>query len=120
MLHFLNGSTPSVKALFRRVVIVNQGDATVCGEGGWLWPGQSPGPCTNLRGAYTGGVSFEQLKREVALLSGQEQVELIAYTLRLRHAQDADYRCEVADRLHDADKAHWLTPDEFERRLDTA
>jgi hypothetical protein len=65
-------------------------------------------------------VSLEQLKHEVALLSGPQQAELIAYTLQLRHAQDAEYRREVADRLNDSDPTRWLTPDEFERRLDTA
>lgn len=57
-------------------------------------------------------MSFEQIKREVAL-----QAELISYTLQLRYAHDADYHREVTDRLNDADKSHWLTPDEFERRL---
>lgn len=62
-------------------------------------------------------MSFEQLKREVALLNEQEQAELISYTLQLRHAHDPEYRREVTDRLNDSDKTHWLTPDEFERRL---
>ena len=63
-------------------------------------------------------MSFEQIKREIALLDEQQQAELISYTLQLRYAHDAGYRCEVTDRLNDADKSHWLTPDEFERRLD--
>lgn len=63
-------------------------------------------------------MSFEQIKRAVALLDGQQQAELIAYTLQLRYAQDASRRQEVADRLNDAEPSHWLTPDEFERRLD--
>ena len=62
-------------------------------------------------------MSFEQIKREVALLDQQQQTELISYTLQLRYAQDEDYRREVNDRLNDTDKSHWLTPDEFERRL---
>jgi len=65
-------------------------------------------------------MSFEQLKREVALLSEQEQAELISYTLQLRHAHDPEHRREVTDRLNDGDKTHWLTPDEFERRLGSA
>lgn len=65
-------------------------------------------------------MSFEQLKREVALLSEQEQAELISYTLQLRHAHDPNYRREVTDRLNDGDKTHWLTPDEFDRRLGNA
>ncbi|HUA69328.1 MAG TPA: hypothetical protein VMA13_12335 [Candidatus Saccharimonadales bacterium] len=63
-------------------------------------------------------MSFEQLKEEVALLDNQKQAELIAYTLQLRYAHDAGWRREVADRLNDADKSHWLTPGDFERRLD--
>jgi hypothetical protein len=65
-------------------------------------------------------MSFEQLKREVATLSDREQADLIRFTLQLRHEHDANYRREVTDRLNDADKSHWLTPDEFERRLDKA
>jgi asparagine synthetase B (glutamine-hydrolysing) len=61
-------------------------------------------------------MSFEQLKREIALLSEPEQAELISYTLQLRYAHDANYHREVADRLNDSEKSHWLTPDEIERR----
>ena len=63
-------------------------------------------------------MSIEQLKREVTALSDREQADLIRFTLQLRHEHDAEYRREVTDRLNDADKSHWLTPDEFERRLD--
>jgi hypothetical protein len=62
-------------------------------------------------------VSFEQIKREIALLDEQQQAALISYTLQLRYAHDDGYRREVTDRLNDADKSRWLTPDEFERRL---
>jgi asparagine synthetase B (glutamine-hydrolysing) len=54
----------------------------------------------------------------VALLDDRRHAELISYTLQLRYAHDANYRREVVDRLNDADKSHWLTPDEFEQRLD--
>ena len=62
-------------------------------------------------------MSFEKLKQQVTALSDQEQAELISSTLQLRYARAADYRREVTDRLNDQDKSHWLTPDEFERRL---
>jgi hypothetical protein len=65
-------------------------------------------------------MSLDQLKHEVASLSSQEQAELISYALRLRYAGDPDYRREVTDRLNDSDKSHWLSPEEFERRLDNA
>ncbi len=73
-----------------------------------------------FRSGYLVAMSFEQLKREVASLNNEEQAELIAYTLQLRLANDASYRREVTERLNDADKSHWLTPEEFERRLDKA
>jgi len=62
-------------------------------------------------------MSFEQIKREVALLDQQQQADLISYTLPLRYAHDADYHIEVTDRLNDAEKFHWLSSHEFERRL---
>lgn len=65
-------------------------------------------------------MSIEQLKREVTALSDREQADLIRFTLQLRHEHDAEYRREVTDRLNDADKSRWLTPDEFERRLGNA
>jgi hypothetical protein len=64
-------------------------------------------------------MSLDQLKHEVASLSGEEQAELISYALHLRYAADPDYRREVTDRLNDSDKSHWLTPEEFERRMGT-
>jgi len=63
-------------------------------------------------------MSLEQLKREVASLTGREQADLISYTLKLRYDNDANFRQEVTDRLNDSEKTHWLTPEEFERRLD--
>ena len=76
--------------------------------------------CAGASLGYTSAMSFEQLKREVASLSSQEQAELISYALHLRYAGDLDYRREVTERLNDSDKSHWLTPEEFERRLDNA
>jgi hypothetical protein len=63
-------------------------------------------------------VSLDQIKREVAALSREDQEKLIVYMLQLRHAGDPNYRREVTDRLNDKDQSHWLTPEEFERRLD--
>ena len=76
--------------------------------------------CAGASFEYTSTMSLDQLKREVASLSSQEQAELISYALHLRYAGDPEYRREVTDRLNDSDKSHWLTPEEFERRLDNA
>ena len=62
-------------------------------------------------------MSFEQIKRAVALLDEQQQADLISYTLQLRYAHDEVFHREVNDRLNDSDKSHWLAPDEFECRL---
>ncbi|MBA4147284.1 MAG: hypothetical protein H0X66_04150 [Verrucomicrobia bacterium] len=63
-------------------------------------------------------MSLEQLKKEVASLTGQQQAELISYTLQLRYGKDPEYHREVTLRLNETDKSRWLTPEEFERRLD--
>ena len=76
--------------------------------------------CAKASFDYTLSMSLDQLKREVASLSSQEQAELISYALELRHAGDPEYRREVTDRLNDSDRSHWLPPEEFERRLDNA
>ena len=78
------------------------------------------GTCTGASLGYTSAMSLEQLKHEVASLSSQEQAELISYALHLRYAGDPNYRREVTDRLNDSDRSHWLTPEEFERRLGNA
>lgn len=70
--------------------------------------------------SYFTSMSFEQLKREVASLDDRQQAELISYTLQLRHAHDAIHRREVTERLNDPNRSHWLTPEEFERRLGEA
>jgi hypothetical protein len=50
-------------------------------------------------------VSSDQIKREVASLSREDQDKLIAYAIQLRYASDIDYRHEVTERLNDETKA---------------
>ena len=63
-------------------------------------------------------MTIEQIKRELAELSFEIQGELAAYLVQLRNAKDPEYRKEISERLDDKDPNHWLTPDEFEQRLD--
>ena len=63
-------------------------------------------------------MNIDDLKLEVARLSGEEQAQLIGYLVQLRYARDPAYRNETTQRLNDQDKSHWLTPEEFERSLD--
>jgi hypothetical protein len=63
-------------------------------------------------------VSVEEIKRGITALSLSEQNELSAFLFHLRHAADAEYQERLDVRLADQDRANWLTPEEFERRLD--
>lgn len=63
-------------------------------------------------------MSVEDIKRGIASLSPMEQGEVTAFLFYLRHAADPDYQARVEARLSDRDPANWLTPEEFERRLD--
>lgn len=63
-------------------------------------------------------MSVDEIKRGIASLSAPEQSEIAAFLFSIRHAQDSDYRETINSRLSDRDPAHWLTLEEFERRLD--
>jgi len=63
-------------------------------------------------------MSVQEIKDKLAELPRQEQDEVIAYLFHLRQSREGDYAGSVARRLHDPDPSHWLSPDEFERRLD--
>lgn len=63
-------------------------------------------------------MSVQEIKQRLATLRRQEQDEVIAFLFHLRHSQEGDYVSSVDRRVHDTDSSHWLSPDEFEQRLD--
>ena len=63
-------------------------------------------------------MSVEDLKRALTTLSPSEQSEVSAFLFHLRHRADAAYQKTVEGRTIDKDSSHWLTPEEFEKRLD--
>ncbi len=63
-------------------------------------------------------MSVEELKKVLSCLSAAEQSEVSAFLFYLRHRTDAAYQTELAARMADRDPSHWLTPEEFEKRLD--
>lgn len=63
-------------------------------------------------------MSIEELKREAERLSFDEQGQLAAYLVQLRNQQDPGYEEAIRERVADGERSHWLTPDEFEARLD--
>jgi hypothetical protein len=67
---------------------------------------------------YAWLMSVEELKKTVATLSPGEQNELTAFLFHLRHRGDIAYQAKLKGRMDDKDPSHWLTPEEFEKRLD--
>ena len=63
-------------------------------------------------------MSVEELKKTVATLSPGERNELTAFLFHLRHRGDEAYQAMLKARVDDKDPSHWLTPEEFEKRLD--
>ena len=63
-------------------------------------------------------MSAEEIKRGLASLMNTQQDEVSAFLFQLRHLRGTDYQKEIGARLSDREPGHWLTPNEFERRLD--
>lgn len=63
-------------------------------------------------------MSLQEIKKELATLSPDDQREIAAYLFRLRHINDPDYHDILQRRMDDKDASHWLLLDEFEKRLD--
>jgi hypothetical protein len=63
-------------------------------------------------------MSIEEIKKSLTALSPDERSEVTAFLFHLRHATDVDYQRGLDRVLADKDPLHWLTPEEFEKRLD--
>lgn len=63
-------------------------------------------------------MSIQELKEQLVTLPRKEQDEVIAFLFHLRQECEPDLAAAVSRRSNDKDPAHWITPDEFERRLD--
>ncbi len=63
-------------------------------------------------------MNVEEIKAELATLPRKQQDEVVAFLFQLRHADDSEYQADITRRLKDRDPSHWLSPDEFERKLD--
>ena len=62
-------------------------------------------------------MTIQQIKKEVAELSFEKQGELVAYLIRLRNQRDPAFKRRLSKRVGDGERDHWLTPDQFEKRL---
>ena len=63
-------------------------------------------------------MSVEEIKRGLVSLSENEQREVTAFLFRIRHSHGTDYQSIVSTRMADADPSNWVTPEEFQNRLD--
>jgi hypothetical protein len=63
-------------------------------------------------------MSVLEIKERLATLPRKEQDEVMAFLFHLQHVGDREYQRQIARRLTDKDRSHWLSPDEFERELD--
>jgi len=62
-------------------------------------------------------MSIEALKQELANLDGARRSEIVAYLVALEDRSNPDYRAALTRKIDDKDPAHWLTLEEFDRRL---
>ena len=63
-------------------------------------------------------MSVEEIRNSLLALAADERREVTAFLFQLRHASDAEYQARIDAVISDKDPDHWLTPDEFEKRLD--
>ncbi len=62
-------------------------------------------------------MSVEEIKKGIESLTEAELGEVASFLFRVRHSGDADYEKLVTKRLGDKEASHWLSPEEFEKRL---
>jgi hypothetical protein len=58
-------------------------------------------------------MSIEQIKAEVAVMPEEQQNQLMAYMIHLRHERDPQARREITQRNDDHDPSHWITPEQL-------
>jgi hypothetical protein len=63
-------------------------------------------------------VSVQEIKEKLAGLPRKAQDEVVAFLFQLRHAEDAEYQEAIARRMGDRQRSHWVSPEDFEKRLD--
>lgn len=63
-------------------------------------------------------MGVQELKDQIAALPQEAQTELMAFLFDVLHREDGEYLRTLTRRANDHDPASWLSPEEFERRLD--
>lgn len=58
-------------------------------------------------------MTINQIKKELAKMSEEQQDQLAAYVVLLRHLRNPESRKEIAARIDDRDPPHWMTLDQL-------
>jgi hypothetical protein len=62
-------------------------------------------------------MSIEAIKQELAGLDAAGRQQIIAYLVSINQRENPEYRAKMARKIDDNDPSHWLTLEEFEKRL---
>jgi hypothetical protein len=62
-------------------------------------------------------MSIEVLQTEVSALSSEQRRKLMAFMVVLEDQGRTDYATELARKIDDKSREHWLTPEQCEREL---
>jgi hypothetical protein len=60
-------------------------------------------------------MSINQIKEQMATLPEEQQDQLAAYLVHLRHLRDPQLRKEMAERIDDRDPSHWVTVEQLKQ-----
>jgi hypothetical protein len=58
-------------------------------------------------------MSLEKIKAEIAQMPKEQQDQLAAYLVHLRHQRDPEISAEIRTKIDDTDRAKWLSLDEL-------
>jgi len=62
-------------------------------------------------------MSIEAIKQELAGLDAEGRQQIIAFLVSINQRENPEYRAKMARKIDDNDPSHWLTLEEFDRRL---
>lgn len=68
-------------------------------------------PCRRVAGAYPSTVSLEDVRSTIARMSPEDQDQLAAYLVHLRHRRDPRIVAEMRAKIDDRKREHWLSLD---------
>jgi hypothetical protein len=62
-------------------------------------------------------MSIDAIKQELASMDEAKRHHIMAFLIAIEDKKNAEYMAEIARKIDDKDPAHWLTLEEFEKKL---